>query len=130
MRTEPPSRNVTIAMWALAGLLALAFLAVGSFKLMGDQMHVDNFERWGYPIWFMYVVGVVEVLGALSLLYPRTAAWGALLLTGNMTGATITHLLASEWAMAPVPLVLGVLLVVLAKLRWPDRIGAPSPPTA
>ena len=49
---------------AVSILLGLAFLGAGGSKLAGAQMHVENFARWGYPAWFQYVTGLIEVLGA------------------------------------------------------------------
>ena len=43
--------------------VTLAFLAVGSMKLMGKEMEVEMFSKWGYPLWFMYFIGACEVAG-------------------------------------------------------------------
>lgn len=49
-------------------------------------------NRWGYGLYFMYFIGVCEFLGGLSLLIPRTARYGAMLLAIVMFGAAITRI--------------------------------------
>ena len=55
-------------------------------------MHFKDFQEWGYPIWFVFVVGAIEVAGAGLLLIPALRFYGALLLAADMLGATVTHL--------------------------------------
>ena len=47
--------------YGLMGLLTLAFVLSGGTKLVGADMHVQNFTNWGYPLWFMYITGLVEI---------------------------------------------------------------------
>ncbi len=109
------------ALHGLAVLVALVFLLTGGTKLAGQQMHVENFIRWGYPLWFMYVTGTIEVLGATLVVIPKTRFYGGALLTATMVGAVFTHLRAGEMAAFPVPLVLGVLAAFIAWMNWPGR---------
>jgi uncharacterized membrane protein YphA (DoxX/SURF4 family) len=64
-------------------LLALAFLAAAFAKLTGNEMMVGNFARYGYPLWFMYFVGVAELAGAIGLLLKPTAVWAPWALTSS-----------------------------------------------
>jgi hypothetical protein len=41
---------------------------------------------------------------------PQTAVLGAVLMTGYLGGAVVTHVRAAEWANVPVPVVVGVLV--------------------
>ncbi len=50
------------------------------------------FERWGYPVWFRYLIGILETAGGALLLVPRTATYGAGVLLPVMVGAFITRL--------------------------------------
>ncbi|MBI3665106.1 MAG: DoxX family protein [Acidobacteria bacterium] len=102
----------------LSVVLALMFLGAGGSKLAGMQMHLEHFAHWGYPSWFVYVIGTVEVGGAVLLLIPAVRFYGAALLTCNMVGATFTHIKAGEWTRLPLPVaVLVALAVVLASSR-------------
>ena len=112
--------------WKRAGILALTvilvvfFLLAGGLKLRGTSSQVDNFAHWGYAAWFLYVVGAIEVVGAIGLLVPRLAGFAILLLGGTMLGASLTHLVHHEMKAVPVPLVvLGLLLVVGFARRGP-----------
>ena len=58
--TDGRSRGITIASFLLAGLYLLA----GGAKLGGAQ--VEQFETWGYPAWFQYLIGVGEVAAGAS----------------------------------------------------------------
>lgn len=121
-----------MALWVLAGVLALAFAASGVGKLAGSGNVVEGFEAWGYPLWFMYVVGVGEVLGAGLILVPGRKAlgvslrfWGAMVLAVVMVGATGTHLVYAEYPMMALTLALLGLLAYLAKTaRARPRAGA------
>jgi uncharacterized membrane protein YphA (DoxX/SURF4 family) len=77
-------------------------------------MQVQSFVHWGYPMWFLYLTGFLEVVGGLSLALASTRFVGSLLLGCVMLGAIATHLAFAEYAMAIVPLVLFGLLVWLA----------------
>ncbi|AKE53089.1 DoxX family protein [Kangiella geojedonensis] len=101
----------------VTGLLALIFLLSGSAKLLGLEFEVDAFERWGYPVWFMYFTGAVEVAGAVALLVPRLVSVAGLGLSGVMVGAVATHVMHSEWMM------LVIASVILLTAVWRAYVG-------
>jgi len=115
--TTPVATWKMALLWSLTVLLALFFLFAGGAKLASSASSVENFARWGYPAWFLYVVGVMEVGGALALLIPRVAGLAAVLLCGTMVGAAITHLAHGEMAAVPVPLVLLALVALVGYAR-------------
>jgi uncharacterized membrane protein YphA (DoxX/SURF4 family) len=84
---------------ALSILLALIFLASGLAKLASLEFELAAFERWGYPIWFMYLIGVVEVAGGVGLIIQRFSAAAGAALALMMIGAIGTHVMHSEWGM-------------------------------
>jgi len=104
-------------------LLALIFFSAGGSKLASPDAHMEAFLRWGYPGWFLYVTGLVEVAGAVLLLIPTVRFYGAALLACTMLGATFTHLRAGEMAAVPVPL---VLLAFAGLIAWVNRPRRPS----
>ena len=112
-----------LAAWVVAILLAGAFLLTGGMKLAGSPAIVEAFRHWGFTPGFVTLIGVVEVVGAALSLFPATALYGALLIGAVMVGALATHLSHGEWAMAIVPLALGLLAAWLATLRRPDAFG-------
>lgn len=117
-QTRATSRWQTYAVYAVMALLTLGFLMFGGSKLAGQQMHVENFARWGYPTWFMYLTGLIEVVGAVLLWPQRTRLIGALLLVATMLGAILTHLVNGEAAFIAMPV---VLLLLAAFVAWSNR---------
>jgi putative oxidoreductase len=105
-----------IGSWALQGLVAAAFLAAGGAKLAGVPFMVQLFAQIGVGQWFRIVTGVVEIIGAVALLYPGLASIGGLWLGGTMVGAVATHLLILHTS--PVPaIILGSLSAAVVYLR-------------
>jgi putative oxidoreductase len=85
-----------IAIWVLQVVLAAFFAMQGAAKLAGSHIWVSRFSGWGYPDRFYFVIGLAELSGAVALLIPRLARFGALLLIAVMVGATATHLIHHE----------------------------------
>ncbi len=79
--------------WTSRILLALAFTAAAFGKLASDPKMVAMFDKVGFGQWFRYFTGLTELSGAILLLIPATAFWGALILVATMAGAIATHLL-------------------------------------
>jgi len=108
---------MSIATLVVQGLLGLVFLATGSMKLAGTEQMEDDFERFGYPRWFMFFTGAQEVTGATGLAlgfgWPLAAVVGAGALVIAMVGAVWTHLVRTDDALTQAlpPLVLGSLAV-------------------
>ena len=102
-------------------VLGLAFVGAGGSKLAGSRQMKDDFDRFGYPRWFMYFTGGVEIFGALGLLVgifvPALAPLGALLLAATMAGAIFTHVRVKDPGSRIVPpatlLVLAIIIAVL-----------------
>lgn len=96
-------------------LLAALFLFFGIRKLIGDEVAVQTFSEIGAGQWFRYLVGTLEISGAIGLLIPRLAGLAAIELTGVMTGAVATEVLLSADGNPVTPL---VLLVMAATVAW------------
>jgi uncharacterized membrane protein YphA (DoxX/SURF4 family) len=90
-------KTMTIVSWVLAVILGVFFVAMaGPMKQMGGEEVVANFAKWGYPDFFRYVVGVVEIAAGVMTIYPKTRTLGASVIALVMVGATATHLMNSE----------------------------------
>ena len=110
-----PSKGKVIATWVLSGLIALVMIMAGGSKLAGAEDQVKGFAAMGFPTWFLYVTGLIEVVGAILLLIPRTAVFGVLLLGATMVGAVLSLLKMGDVAHAPIPL---AFLLVIALIGW------------
>lgn len=103
---------------ALAIFLSLVFLASGGAKLAGLAFETVAFEKWGYPLWFMYLTGVIELAGGVGLLVGRLSALAGACLALMMIGAVSTHVVHAEWG---VLFVAAALLLLLAAHAWGGR---------
>jgi uncharacterized membrane protein YphA (DoxX/SURF4 family) len=110
-----PSKGKVIATWVLSGLIALVMIMAGASKLRGAEEQVKGFAAMGYPTWFLYATGVIEVVGGILLLIPKTAVFGVLLLGATMVGAVVSLLKIGDVGHAPIPL---VFLLVIALIGW------------
>lgn len=107
-------RVVNIVLWALQALLAIMFVMAGASKLFGEQGMVEMFATIGIGQWFRYVVGALEIAGALGVLIPRLSGLAALGLGCLMVGATLTNLFVLDAS----PLLPLALLLVGALVAW------------
>ena len=120
--TSMLSRLKTVALWVLKIALAALFVLTAWAKLYGVPSMVEIFEKVGLGQWFRYFTGVLELLGAALLLWPGTAAFGALLLTVVCVGAFFSQLFILHEDVIHVV----VLAAILAAIVWTyrDQLGA------
>ncbi len=71
---------------------AVILLQTLYFKFTGAPESVYIFTKVGLEPWGRYASGVVELFGAVLLLFPRTTWAGAFLAAGVMAGAIGSHL--------------------------------------
>lgn len=91
MQDQGRSRN--IISWVVRIVFGIMFLGAAAFKLSGNPAAVQEFNHVGFGQWFRYFTAATEVSGALLLLWPRTIAFGAVLLTAVCVGAFFAQLL-------------------------------------
>jgi putative oxidoreductase len=106
-----------VSVWVLVVILALAFAGAGMAKLLSAPMMVAEFALFGYPQWFLYVVGSLEVLSAIFFLLPRLRAVATAVVVCIMVGAIFSHVTHGQFGMAIGPLVLLVLAIALGSLQ-------------
>ncbi len=82
---------MNIVTWILRVAVAGLFLFAGFMKLSGNPDMVAEFGVVGLGDWFRVFTGLVEIVGALAVLYPVTTAWGALLLLCVDIGAFVAQ---------------------------------------
>ncbi|HKE05681.1 MAG TPA: DoxX family protein [Blastocatellia bacterium] len=103
----------TFILWVLQVLFALFYTIQGIAKFNSSSW-IDRFRSYGYPDHFYLVIGVLEVLGGVSLLIPKMTGYGAALLAVIMGGACLTHLAHHETPNAIATAVFMILLGLLA----------------
>jgi len=116
--------------WLLQVLLAIVMVGPGSSKFTSPTWE-RMFRTWGYPDGFYLVIGAVEVVAGIGLLIPRVASASAITLAIVMAGAAVTQILRGG-RNGIGELVFMSLLLVIAVVRWRDRIRltSPAPTTA
>ena len=113
----PRQRAALVALWLTQIALAGMFLFVGGLKLTGAPELVGLFDAIGIGQWLRYVTGSIEVVSAVALLVPASAAFGALLLIPTMVGAVLTHLFIVGGSAVPAT----VLLIGALAIAWARR---------
>jgi hypothetical protein len=98
MQTEHSSSGIVWIGWVVSGVVILFLIFDGATKVLEVGPVVAACERLGLTA--DTVRGIGTVLLACTALYaiPRTAVWGAILLTGFLGGAVATHVRAGSGA--------------------------------
>lgn len=73
-----PRRICRIGTWTLQAVVAAVFFAAGVTKLAAVPFEVQAFAQIGLGQWLRVVTGVVQIVGAVALVYPRLASIGGL----------------------------------------------------
>jgi uncharacterized membrane protein YphA (DoxX/SURF4 family) len=105
------------ALTALRVLLAIEFAAGGLMKLGGAASMVTLFADIGAGQWFRYVVGALEVAGAVGLLIPPVTGMAAVSLTALMTGALVTRAVVLDGT----PIIETLFLIATAAITYHRR---------
>jgi DoxX-like family len=125
MPTEAPSPAVSKkALWAgrtISTVIALLRVLDGVMKFFKPRPVVDAFAHLGVPLALDVAIGTLLLLCALLYAVPATSILGAILLTGYLGGAVMTHLRVGDPLFTHVlfPTYLGSLLWLGLYLRDP-----------
>src|SRR5882724_605177 len=105
------SKTQVIAGRALSGLAALFLLADATMKLLKLPPVVEATVRLGYQESVIIPLGILLTTCTMIYLIPRTAIFGAILLTGYLGGAVATHTRAGgSWFEILFPVLFGTLV--------------------
>jgi hypothetical protein len=122
--TTPPSKAARITGWVMTILPSLMIIFSGAMKLVHPPGLDEGFTHLQLPVSWAVPLGILELSCLLVYLIPRTAIIGAILLTGYLGGAMVTHLRVGEPPVAHV--ILGIVLWGGVWLREP-RLRALMP---
>lgn len=86
------SRTQVLVSVVLQVVAAGILLQTLFFKFTGAEESVYIFSTLGVEPWGRLGSGIVELIAAVMLLFPATAALGGLLAMGVMAGALVSHL--------------------------------------
>ena len=110
--------------WSQVSALALAaFFVVGSLiNIFAPGSTYEEYLRWGYPHWFHFVTGSLELTAAVLLARAPTRLWGAALGCTVMLAALATVTLHGEYGHGMPPLVAATLSIVVGWIAWRKRL--------
>jgi uncharacterized membrane protein YphA (DoxX/SURF4 family) len=120
------SRYHIIAYWATTALLVFELALGGVWDILRVPQVRGLIERLGYPLYFLVILGIWKLLGAVALViprFPRLKEWayaGVLFdLTGAVASLSVSGLI-SVGTMA-YPIVMTCVAVASWALRPPSR---------
>ncbi|MFC4810126.1 DoxX family protein [Paenibacillus sp. GCM10023250] len=121
---ETLPRGIAIAYWVATALLAFV---VGSGGI-GDITHqwgtIETEEILGYPSYFLTVIGIWKVLGAIAVLvpgFPRMKEWAYAGIFFEMTGAAASHAFAGDYGAYSYHMLTTIGFAVLTIVSWALR---------
>jgi hypothetical protein len=112
------TKKQKIIYYVLLVVISGLFLFSGVPKLLTIPMAVAGFTKIGLPLWFMHIIGIGEIIGAIGLwIRPvfRYAYEGLFLVLAGAFGTTLVFI---GFVMAIFPLVIAILLGVAV---WLDN---------
>lgn len=114
-------------LWAgriISGLVVALLLTGFLFGLLNQAESQKQMVRLGYPANVAMPISIVFLVCILLYAVPRTAIFGAVMLTAYLGGATATHVRAGEPFF--IPIIVGVVVWVGIYLRE-ERLRALAP---
>ena len=91
------SRNHVVAYWITTALLVVELVLGGVWDVLRVPQVRGLIERLGYPPYFLVILGIWKLLGAVALViprFPRLKEWAYAGVVFDLTGA-VASLLAS-----------------------------------
>src|SRR5690242_2258851 len=92
----PVSKKVLWVSYIMSAVPVLLLLMSGTMKLVKPPFVLEGFKHLGLPEHLPMAIGILELSCTIIYVIPRTAVLGAILLTGYLGGAILTHLRVGE----------------------------------
>jgi len=100
-----------------------AFFVVGSLSNIAAPASIyEEYLKWGYPRWFHFVTGSLELTAAILLLHAPSRLLGAALGCIVMITALATVILHGEYGHAAPPLVVATWSLVVGWISLRKRM--------
>ena len=97
-------------------MMSLGFIAAALPKVLGDPMAAAAFTQAHLPVWFMYFIGVAEIIGAIGLWIKKLSFYAACGLWIILAGAVFSTALLSSAGTAVIPIVYAIILGIIVWL--------------
>lgn len=96
-------------------LVVAGLLGAGLFNAIGTSKTQDDFARWGYPPWWSYLTGGLEIMSATLIALPASRIVGLTLAAIIIAAAALTVLRHRD-VLHLLPLGLFAALIALAAI--------------
>lgn len=116
------SKGKLIAYWITTVLVAVGYAMAGIIYLQRGPDIVAGAAALGYPLYFMVMLGVWKLLGAVAILLPRTPVikeWAYAGMFINLTGAAISNYISGRPASEIISPLVNLVLVIASYLLRP-----------
>jgi hypothetical protein len=110
----PTSRAAGAGLWVLQVLLAAVYAFSAFGKLTAEAQNVAGFEAMGLGTTGMYVIGALELAGAIAMFVPALTGLAATCFVALMVGAVILTWAIGGGALVAIPATVGVVAAVVA----------------
>ncbi len=108
-QSAPISKKVLWVSYIISAIPVLFLLSSGVAKLVQPAPVLQGFAQIGFAQSLVARLGILELICTAVYLIPRTSVLGAILLTGYLGGATVTHLRVGDPKFVA-PVILGVFI--------------------
>lgn len=85
-----------IILWVLIAAYIVPGFIFGYLKLVGQKQKIEQFRRFGYPLWFMRLLGLAEISACFMMLFSPTRLWGIFIFPIILAGAVYTHVKVND----------------------------------
>ena len=92
-------RTRAIVYWVATALLVFELILGGIWDVLRVPHVRVVIERLGYPSYFLVILGVWKILGAVALVIPRFPTlkeWAYAGVVFNLTGALVSHVASGD----------------------------------
>ena len=115
-----------IIYWTSTALLAFGMLVSGLQQIFHAKGMIDIVVPLGYPLYFLYIIGVWKILGVTTILIPGfklVKEWAYAGLFFVMTGALVSHLASGDYSLKGIigPLMQTIFIILSWYFRPSDR---------
>jgi len=115
-------RTRAIVYWVATALLVFELVLGGIWDVLRVPHVRVVIERLGYPLYFLVILGVWKLLGAVALVisrFPRLKEWAYAGMVFNLTGALVSHVASGD--IEPGPMSCLIVMVGIKATSWSLR---------
>lgn len=111
---------------ALPFVLATFFVVGALTNIVAPGSVYEEYLQWGYPRWFHFVTGSLELTAAILLFRAQSRLLGSALGCALMLAALATVIIHGEYGHAMSPLVVATLALMVGWMSWRKRMALPA----